>query len=144
MIVIFDYNRTLFDPETGGLVAGAREAVEALAARKATLHLVSRNEPGRQDALARFGLDKHFASVSFVDDKEAAMRPITEGADTPVYVVGDHLHNEIRIGNRLGARTVWLKAGKFKDLLPEHAEDEPWRTIDHLERLPEVFAELLD
>ena len=139
MIIIFDYNRTLYDPETGELVVGAREAVEALSARGATLHLVSRNEPGRTDALHALGLAEYFASISFVDDKEAPMRKIAETANAPLYVVGDHLHNEIRIGNRIGARTVWLKAGKFEGLVPESPHDEPWRTIERLELLPGVL-----
>lgn len=139
MTIIFDYNRTIYDPETGTLVEGALEALASFAQTGVPMHLVSKLEPGREEALDALGIRDYFVSIAFVEDKEDAMRAIVESVAEPVYVIGDHLHNEIRIGNKLGARTVWLARGKFAGLRPEEEHDVPWRTIKHFKELPSIF-----
>ncbi len=131
-MIIFDFNRTLYDPEAGAAVPGAIELLGALRARGEVLYLVSRLEPGREDILASLGLEDFFERVSFVHDKEAAIGESMRGSNGVVYVVGDHLHDEIRAGNRHGAKTIWLRRGKFAELKPESLMDVPWRTIEHL------------
>ena len=138
MTIIYDFNRTIFDPETGTLMDGALTLLQIHTAEGHTLHLVSKREADREATLARLGIGKYFDSVQFVEEKQDALKALIEAAETPVYVIGDHLHSEIRLGNRLGARTIWLKRGRFADLRPEGPDDMPWRTISHLGELLEV------
>lgn len=141
MTIIFDFNRTVFDPDSGALVPGALRLLTTLKERGVPLHLVSKREAGRDDALQRLGIAHFFLSTSFVDDKEERLRElISESSDT-TYVIGDHLHNEIRIGNRHGAKTIWLKRGRFASLTPESDEDHPWRTVSNLH---EIELHLID
>ena len=140
MIIIFDFNRTIYDPETDACVPGVGAVLAELFARGETLHLVSRREPGREGVLASLDVEHFFTSVSFLDEKETAIRRIIQAANETVYVVGDHLHDEIRIGNRLGARTVWLRRGKFAGLMPEMDEDVPWRTIEDIREVLRSIA----
>lgn len=139
MTIILDFNRTVYDPELDALAEGAKDALEALKAAGHALHLVSKLEPGRDDALDALGIRQYFESVAFVPEKEEAMHRIAESAAGTVFVVGDHLHNEIRIGNRLGARTVWVKQGKFASLQPEGEHDEPWRTASSMREVPALI-----
>jgi len=135
MTIIFDFNRTLFDPETGLLLEGAQAVLAKHHGEGKTLHLISRKEGDRDETLERLGIKGFFTSVSFVEDKHEALRQRIASSEGPVYIVGDHLHTEIRFGNRYGAKTVWLKRGRFSNLLPETDEDIPWRTIGSLMEL---------
>lgn len=135
-LIIFDFNRTLFDPDEGSLVSGVHETLAHLQRAGATLYLVSRLEPGRADMLKRLRLDSYFAGTAFVEEKSVELfENILQKHPVPrerVYVVGDHLHGEIRHGNTCLFRTIWLKRGKFQTLTPEVPEDVPWRTITNL------------
>ncbi len=138
MTIIFDFNRTLFDPETDALLEGAALVLATYQSEGKELHLISRKEKDRDGTLDRLGIREFFASVSFVEDKHEALRLRIGSSTGPVYVIGDHLHTEIRFGNRYGAKTVWLKRGRFSHLLPETDEDIPWRTIGSLEELNDL------
>ena len=140
MTIIFDFNRTLYDPETDSAVEGAREALNMCRMRGFAMHLVSRREPGRPEALIELGMDRYFESITFVDDKKHAIEELVSAAETSAYVVGDHLFSEIRAGNKAGARTIWLKRGKFSELEPEGPDDVPWKTIEHLDELRELMS----
>ncbi len=140
MTIIFDFNRTIYDPETDTSVPGAIEVLNTLYIRGETLHLISRREQGREKLLSDLGIEHMFASVSFVDEKEIAIQKIIRESSDPVYVVGDHLHDEMCAGNKHGARTVWLKRGKFAELQPETDADVPWRTIESMHELLEIIA----
>jgi FMN phosphatase YigB (HAD superfamily) len=50
-----------------------------------------------------------------------------------IAVVGDRIREEIALGNRMGMRTVWYRAGKFADELPEGEDQEPWATVTSLD-----------
>lgn len=142
MIIIFDFNRTLYDPETGGLFDGAIELLSKLSARGDELHLVSKLEPTRSLAfLTKLGIAHFFKTTAFVTDKSDALRRLIETAPAPVYVVGDYLHGEIRIGNKHGAKTIWLKHGMFSSLMPEMQDDVPWRTVRNMKEIGEVLSE---
>ncbi|HVX90395.1 MAG TPA: HAD hydrolase-like protein [Candidatus Paceibacterota bacterium] len=135
MTIIFDFNRTLYDPDTGSLVHGALELLADLAGQGAVLHLVSRIEPGRTDILDALDVRNYFTTIAFVSDKTAPIRTILASATDDAYVVGDHLHDEVRAGNRYGAKTIWLKRGKFKHLMPLTEHDRPWRTATDMQEV---------
>ena len=130
--IIFDFNRTLHDPDTDEAVPGACELVAELASLGHELHLVSRLEPGRATTLESFGIADAFMTTSFVPDKAEAISRIVSGAAGNAYVVGDYLHDEIRAGGRAGAKTIWLKRGRFSSLMPETEHDYPWRTANDM------------
>src|SRR3989344_6104221 len=68
-IVIFDLNRTLYDPITKTLVPGAKSVLSSLRAEGVSLYLISRREKGRDDILLKHGIAKFFRTITFVDDK---------------------------------------------------------------------------
>ena len=133
LAVIFDFNRTLYDPETGDLVVGARKVLDDLRARSIPLYLVSKNEEGRSRILEDLGVKDAFEEIFYANDKspslflEIAGRAGLNPAD--IFVVGDYLHKEIRSGNIAGMKTIHFKSGKFANLAPQTPADHPWRTI---------------
>src|SRR3989344_1325729 len=120
MKIIFDYNRTLYDPETKSFYPGAVALVSALAL-KHELYLISRREPERANYLEQSGLKELFTDIAFVEEKTVALFQRFAGGDKNTVVIGDRVTEEITIGNRLGLRTVWLKQGKFAAELPSNA-----------------------
>lgn len=135
MTIIFDFNRTLYNPETAALMPGALQLLEALRATGHTLYLVSKKEAGREAKPETLGINSFFTQMYFVEEKGEALKKIISASPTPVFVVGDYLYEEVRIGNKLGAKTIWFKAGRFANLLPEEADDEPWRSVTSLEEV---------
>jgi len=117
--IIFDLNRTLYDPETDTLVAHAADVLDACALKGVRLSLVSRREPGREDVIERFGLSARFSDVLLVSDKtpEIFSGLIEKSGIAPgdTLVVGDH-PEDVRCGNACGVRTVRFRAGRFRDM----------------------------
>lgn len=141
MTIIFDFNRTIYDPESRSLVPYAAELLAELSGKGAVLHLVSMIEADRADILESLGIARYFTSTAFVSDKEDAMRSIAANSGEPLYVVGDHLHGEIRIGNMIGAKTVWLRRGRFSSLEPLLPHDRPWRTATDMKQVRAALFE---
>lgn len=136
--VIFDFNRTLFDPDTESLLPGVQKMLQTLHDRNVAMHVISRNEAGRGTALETLGIRGFFLTVTFVEEKTPSMFDgIIDGQNSleNVFVVGDYLHEEIRLGNQRRLRTIWLQRGKFAHLKPESTDDVPWKTIFEMNEL---------
>ena len=140
MKIIFDYNRTLYDPETKSFYPGAVALVSALAL-KHELYLISRREPERANYLEQSGLKELFTDIAFVEEKTVALFQRFAGGDKNTVVIGDRVTEEITIGNRLGLRTVWLKQGKFAAELPGNATEMPTETINCLADISALISQ---
>ena len=68
MKIIFDYNRTIFDPETDDLYQGVFELISDLS-KKYELYLVSANEPRRKEKIKDLNIDSFFKGIFFVENK---------------------------------------------------------------------------
>ncbi len=124
------------DPDSESLVSGARDLVQELHARGVPLYLVSKAEESRPRILEELGLNQYFVESFFVEHKDPTLFfEILKNAKVhpkEMYVIGDHLHKEIRWGNQCGMRTIWFKNGKFAELEPATLTDQPWQTISEL------------
>jgi phosphoglycolate phosphatase-like HAD superfamily hydrolase len=142
-LAIIDFNRTIYDPESGSAVSGAPELLHALHGAGYVLALVSKPEAHREDTLKDLGLSDLFSAMYFVADKtpelfdEIARRFDAEADE--VLVIGDHPNEEIRSGNLAGMRTIRLRMGKFRDLMPTH-EHDPWMTAGSLEEIRDALG----
>ncbi len=134
-LAIIDFNRTVYDPEAGMLIPGAR-AMLAMLKERMTVVLVSKNEPGRDGALDMLGIRHFFAEVIFTEKKSAELfrEIIHRHRSSPgeTYVIGDYIYEEITHGNVVGAKTIRFKNGKFAHCTPERAQEEPWQTVTAL------------
>lgn len=140
MNIIFDYNGTLFDPENNDLYKGAYEVLEALS-KDHKLYLFSYNEFGREKFMKDVNIDKFFAKISLVDNKdEKSMSRLIEDNPTDLtFVIGDSLMSEIYLGNKLGYETVRLKQGRFSAELPRNEYENPKYYINSIEEIFNVL-----
>ncbi len=143
-IIIFDFNRTLYDPEHRVLMKEAREILRELIGREYQLHLLSTAEPSREALVRELDLEHYFESVTITDAKEKAFAAVLaklqdfnrEGS----FVVGDQVKREICYGNRAGIQTVWLRAGKFAKDTPRSKEETPTHVIATLDALLKIIT----
>lgn len=138
MKIIFDYNRTIFDPEKNKLYFGVFEMLKRLAS-KHDLFLISRNEPRRKDRFEKLGIKKYFQKIRFVDEKNEETFKALIGDSKNVLVVGDSIRDEIKIGNKLGLITIRLKNGKFANEMPASLEEEPMFNISKITELEKII-----
>jgi len=142
---IFDFNRTLYDPEKNELIAGVLEILKKLFDSGYKLCLLSKKANlDRRRQISQLGLDKYFIDILVTDgDKNESdfqvcvdlmsLRP------EQIAVVGDRVNREIKIGNRLGMKTFWFKVGKFSNELPENKDNEPDYTIFKLDEIADFI-----
>ena len=105
MKIIFDFNRTIFNPETGTLYAGVVDLL-ILLSKNHDLFLISQNEPGRKENFQKLGISDYFKKIVFVEEKtKSVFEELSESAKD-VMVVGDRLRGEILIGKQLGVTTI--------------------------------------
>lgn len=131
MKIIFDYNRTLFNPDTNSLYQGVLDLLQDLS-RYNELFLISRNEPRRRDRLEEFGIAEYFNNIAFVEDKTADIFTKLVGSCKNVFVIGDRVREEIAIGNKLGFRTIRVQQGKFANELPINPLEQAMFTVKNI------------
>src|SRR3989344_3214997 len=100
MKIIFDYNRTIFDPDKQELYSGVFELISELS-NKHELFLVSKDEPGRNAVLDSFNISNFFQKIVFTSDKSAQVFKEIIGDKDIAMVVGDRIRKEISMGNEL-------------------------------------------
>ncbi len=131
MKIIFDYNRTLFDPDAQALYPGALDLVRGLAAAH-ELFLISTEEGGRAQAFASLGIAAYFKKALFVKEKTEEIFAAIAGGASDVAVIGDSISREIAIGNRLGYLTIRVKQGKFAAQEPQGPDERADHEIGDL------------
>lgn len=143
--IIFDFNRTIYDPETSKLTSGALDLLDSLKNKGYKMCLLSKKtKEDRIELIIGSGLEKYFSDIRVIDgektlmDFERCARVMT--LDNPeIAVVGDRIRSEITPGNKLGMRTIWYKSGKFSSETPRTPEEEPTYTLTRLEELTDYL-----
>ncbi len=140
-VMIFDWKRTLYDPEHRVLMNGSMDVLQHLATRGLKMYLVGKDSFGDMPIeTQRLGVAGFFHKIHFVpgaktddDIGQFINHDFPEGS----VVVGDRVRSEIAVGNRLGAKTVWLEKGRFaseRPLLPDQVPD--YTIADIIELIP--------
>lgn len=138
MKIIFDYNRTIYNPETGALYDGVLDLLADLSSRH-VLFLVSKLEPVRLGMIQELGIKDFFREVHFVEQKTPELFLKLADGDSDVLVVGDRVRAEIMIGNMLGFNTVWTAQGLFGNEGPISDIELPKHKIDNILDLKEII-----
>jgi len=139
--VIFDFNRTLYDPDTGKLNDGALDLVKTLSKEGIKLSLLSKKaEEDRIVQICELGIEEYFMYIKIIEgsktvpDFQGVMR-LMHLYPPQIAVVGDRVRSEIDIGNQLGMTTFWYKNGKFANEEPQTEKQKPKYIITSLEEL---------
>ncbi len=141
---IFDFNRTVYDPENDVLSDGVLNILQKFLDSGLKMCLLSKkSREDRRQQISNLGLDKYFVDIQVIDEKNInhfkqcldKMNVLPE----EVIVIGDQVRKEIKLGNEIGMTTVWYKMGKFADRMPEMELEEADYIIDDLSNLNEVI-----
>jgi FMN phosphatase YigB (HAD superfamily) len=140
--VIFDYKRTIFDPDTNGLVSGALELLTALKGDGVKLFLIVKGDAERRGEMERLGILPFFDEIIInphksAEDYQRCTRLCPPG--TQFFAVGDRVREEIRHANACGMTTIWLKRGKFSVEEPTSADEQPSFTVTELSQAKAII-----
>lgn len=138
MTIIFDFNRTLFDPESKKLFPGVIDMLTKLK-NDNRLILITRKEGQREDLIEKLGLKELFERIVLTDKKTVEAFTSLIAKNDRTIVVGDRLVDEITIGNQLGCTTIHLKQGKFAD---DQSPVKPHFTIQAITELLPIIKNL--
>lgn len=144
--IIFDFGRTLFNPDTGTLFPDTIETLEKLEQKGIKMGLLSvaitEDTTQRLDELEDLGLIRFFQSVDIVprNTQGKDFTNVLKGLDvdgdfSKCMVVGDNLKREIESGNKIGAYTVWTKQNLSDDWRPQNEMQIPKETISDIKEI---------
>ena len=142
--IIFDWKRTLYDPENGVLLEGAEEILEK---HKIPLILVGKGGTEMYDEVKRLGIAHHFKHIVFQEGakEDTLFKPfIPESNSSSVLFIGDRIRSELAVGKRLGATTIWVRQGKFADEMPASAGENPDYTVKSLIEAKKLLADTFE
>ncbi|MBI4036598.1 HAD family hydrolase [Candidatus Daviesbacteria bacterium] len=136
--IIFDFNRTLFDPESDKLIDGCKDVLRALS-KDRTLVLISNAADSREDLIHKLGIGDFFKKIILTKQKNKndfiSICQSLSISPSEVMVVGDRVKGEISIGNSLGMTTVQFLNGIFANELPSDEMEKPKIIITNLKEL---------
>ena len=140
--IIFDFNRTLFDPEKNNLFDGALEVLKYFHTQSFELILLGKGDSKRKENVKRLDIEKYFSEIHIVEEKSLSqLEKIKENRkENSIYSIGDRIKKEIKLGNQIGFTTIWFKNGKFSEEFPNTQEEEPSCTINSLLELKTLLT----
>jgi FMN phosphatase YigB (HAD superfamily) len=146
--IIFDWGRTLYDPDAEQLFPGVQAMLPELG-KKYSLYIVSLASKGEGEILKRrkmikdFGIESYFQDIFFApEDKDSLYEGLVAKYEldlSETVVVDDRIIRGIAWGNLSGATTVWFQNGKFASELPTAETGEPTHRITAFTELQEIF-----
>ena len=147
--IVFDWGRTIWNPDSDALFHGARKILERLSVGR-RLMIVSLATKGaeeierRKRIIADLEIAGLFTDIVFVseekDEAYVSLFAKHELDHTKTVIVDDRIIRGIAWGNRTGVYTIWFQNGKFKDELPSEETGEPTFTITDFEQLGPIFT----
>lgn len=143
--VIFDWKRTLYNPEKKILMEGTKELLLFLRKKNIPLILIGKDDDQMKREMKKLKVYDFFTQVIFTPTKNLNLfsKFIFNKQPQNTYVIGDRVRSEIEIGNRLNMTTIWIKQGKFAEELPSNSDQQPSFTVLSLFNLLDLFKKKL-
>lgn len=145
--IVFDWKRTLYDPDSKLLIKGAKTLFSFLKREKIFLVLIGKGDHKMYEEVKRLGFDKFFSKIIFKETKKNInlFKPyVSKVSPELTVVVGDRARSEIEIGNKLEAITIWVRQGKFAEELPLNELQKPSFTVNSLYDLKKILKLLIN
>lgn len=143
--IIFDWKRTLYNPDTTELVNDAKELLEYAKSETSKLILIGKGAQEMHDEVERLGVKDFFSDIIFQEgkkDPEMFKQFISPNNSKDTMFIGDRIRSELAVGRELGASTIWVRNGKFADELPESENQEPDYTVSNLSQCLELLKSI--
>lgn len=144
--IIFDWKRTLYDPNTKHLIDEAIDLLEYLKVKQIKLVLIGKGADEMHNEVGKLGVGKYFTKVIFQEGEkniEQFRQFVSVENPQQTVFIGDRIKSELKIGRQLGAITIWVKHGKFADEEPANEEEEPTITVHSLKDCLRVLRYIL-
>lgn len=143
-VIIFDWKRTLYDPELKRLIDGAFKLLEFTKSKGIPMILVGKGGEDMQEEVKRLGVKKYFREIIFAEGEKDpnVFIPYISKNPKQTFFIGDRVRSELEIGNKLGATTIWVKQGKFAKEKPENEAQQPDFTTS-LKECVEILSSIL-
>ena len=112
--IIFDFNKTLYSPDSGNLFPGVKDLLSELKTQSGlTLGLISYGGDYRVKLIEGLGILSLFDWFKFVEEKSTEdfleFSKKFQILPRSILVVGDMLEEEIKIAKFLTMKTAWIK-----------------------------------
>lgn len=130
-LVIFDWKRTLYDPDSKDLIDGAKALLAFCQSKNIPMILIGKGQESMYEEVKKLGVKKYFKEIIFAEgakDPKLFAKYVSSNPKETVFV-GDRVRSELEIGNKLGAVTIWVKQGKFATEEPENEDQKPDYTV---------------
>lgn len=143
--VIFDWKRTLYDPDRKELVKGALNLLSHLKNKNIDLVLIGKGGEDMQEEVDRLKVRSYFKTIVFAQGDKDPKVFADFISDDPgqTILIGDRVRSELEIGNNLGATTIWIKQGKFANEEPESEDQKPNYTVISLKECISLMDSLI-
>lgn len=142
--VIFDWKRTLYDPDTGMLIDGALKILESIKNKRITMVLIGKGGDDMEEEADRLGIRKYFFKIVFAQGEKELntfKKFVSDNAEETI-IIGDRVRSELEIGHNLGALTIWVKQGKFASEESENSNQEPTYKVKNLDECQKLLSGL--
>ncbi len=141
-LVIFDFNRTIYDPDKKKLFSDSIKVLKELQKRGYRLALIAKGSEGRSGLIGELGIGKMFEAIRICSEKTEKdfleiIAELGERKDR-TFSVGDRAKSEIAISKKMGLKTIWLRKGKFADEKPDESE-KPDHIVESLAGILEIL-----
>lgn len=143
--IIFDWKRTLYDPDTQSLVNGAIGILEFVKSKNIPMYLVGKGGVDMYAETKRLGIEAYFIDIVFKEGvkEEGLFSQFLSHEPKSTLFIGDRIQSELAVGKALGATTLWLRQGKFAEEAPLNKKQEPDYTVTSLIEAKELLQRLL-
>ncbi len=129
--IIFDWKRTLYDPDSKTLINGAKALLAFCKGKNIPMILVGKGGEDMQQEVDRLGVLGYFREIVFAEgekDPQVFKKYFSSDPKKTIFI-GDRNRSELEIGKKLGATTIWVKQGKFSVEEPENENQKPDYTV---------------
>lgn len=146
-IVIFDFRRTLYDPDKDKLITGAKSLLQFFKDKKILIYLIGKGDSSLKVKARELGIAGFFKEMIFRENKPLSLYKnvlIKTGCrKNDCLAIGDRIKEEIKTCNLLGIKTIWFKNGKYASEKPTSKNELPSFTVRNLNEICDLIDKLL-
>lgn len=146
--VIFDWKRTLYNPDSKTLIEGTLRLLKYLKQTNINIILIGKGGEEMYQETKRLKIQKYFSKIIFQKgkkNKKIFFPFVSKKNPELTLVIGDRVRSELKIGNQLKTTTIWIKQGKFSKERPLNKNQKPkyivFSVFELLEFLKKIFQE---
>lgn len=142
--IIWDFNGTVYNPETKQLYSGAKELLKKSSKKYQQVMVTAAliNPVKRKELIRKMGIWNYFDQIDISFKTPKLFLNLCDKlncSSKDVYVIGDGYFKEIVTGNKLGMKTIWIDRkgiGKLKERL---LRIKYWKKVKYLSELETIL-----